>query len=590
MVVVWVKRNMQKIIPAIRVICFTILLLAFSFRAAAEDFTNVISPPYYMVHYEGSTNEGELKISANYTLWLPPGVKTLRGVIVHQHGCGPGDDREARASAGDLHWQALARKHECALLVPTYEQSDRSHCRWWFDPRNGSDKAFIQALAELAKQTHHPELATVPWALWGHSGGAIWSGSMLLLYPERVAAVWLRSGVPLQQAEPIPAAALTVPVMCNLGTREGVTITTNGVDYMWRSVREFFQEFRGQGGLIGVAVDPNSGHDCGNSRYLAIPWFDVCLTARLPDEAGSAELKPMPTDSAWLAPLPGKSAQPVSKFPGDPKTAVWLPNEPIAKAWSEFVEDGNVSDPTPPPPPKNVRLSSTGELTWDAESDLESGIAEFVIERDGKQLARLPEQHTGYFVGRPTFQQIGYGDEPTWPLLQMRYSDAETKRGGKHTYAVRTVNTVGLKSDPSPAITVAAATEPNEVFPGEFVSKRWPKGPEVSNQHATIKLDTRLLDAGVGRYEIAPCAEFANGQKLTIWREGDQLRAKFSVPTATTGALALYPTSETNFFFEVERAGELFFIKNDKGEVTAVIHRFGIGGGDQDCLGKKIKD
>jgi hypothetical protein len=32
-------------------------------------------------------------------------------------------------------------------------------------------------------------------------------------------------------------------------------------------------------------VDPNSGHDCGNSRYLAIPWFDACLAARLPDQS-----------------------------------------------------------------------------------------------------------------------------------------------------------------------------------------------------------------------------------------------------------------------------------------------------------------
>lgn len=59
---------MRKTIPAIRVISFTILLLAFSLRAGAEEFANLISPPYYMAHYEGSTNEGELKISANYTV------------------------------------------------------------------------------------------------------------------------------------------------------------------------------------------------------------------------------------------------------------------------------------------------------------------------------------------------------------------------------------------------------------------------------------------------------------------------------------------------------------------------------------------
>ena len=580
---------MKRTSPAIRVISFTMLLLAFSLRAAAEEFANLISPPYYMVHHEGSTNEGELKISANYTLWLPPGVKTLRGVIVHQHGCGPGDDREARAAAGDLQWQALARKHECALLVPSYEQSLATEsCRWWFDPRNGSDKEFIRALEELAKRSGHAELAAVPWALWGHSGGACWAGSMLYLHPERVAAVWMRSGVPLQQAEPIPAAALTVPVMCNLGAKEGV-VTTNRA-FMWRSVREFFHEFRGQSGLVGVAVDPNSEHDCGNSRYLAIPWFDACLAGRLPDTAGSAALKPMPTDGAWLAPLPGTSAQPVSKFRGDPKNAVWLPDARIAKAWGEFVKDGNVSDPTPPPPPKNVRVSSSGEITWNAEADLESGIAEFVIERDGKQLARLPEQHTGYFVGRPTFQQIGYGDEPKWPFLEMRYRDAKTEQGGKHVYAVRTVNTAGLKSVPAPGTTETGTAEPGEEFPSAFVSRQWPKGPAITQQRATIQLDARLLDACVGRYEVAPCAVLPNGQRIVIWRDGDQLLAKFSVGSETTGALTIYTASETNFFFKMEPFGELLAIKNDKGDVTAVIRRFGVGGGLQDCLAKKIKD
>lgn len=74
-------------------------------------------------------------------------------------------------------------------------------------------------------QSAHPELATVPWALWGHSGGGHWAGGMLLLHPERVAAAWLRSGVPATDAVDgklksyeIPDAALKVPVMCNLGT------------------------------------------------------------------------------------------------------------------------------------------------------------------------------------------------------------------------------------------------------------------------------------------------------------------------------------------------------------------------------------
>ncbi|MFO0863427.1 MAG: hypothetical protein U0744_01980 [Gemmataceae bacterium] len=44
--------------------------------------------PYYRVRYEPSEKAGELVYGANFTVWIPPGVKTLRGVVVHQHGCG----------------------------------------------------------------------------------------------------------------------------------------------------------------------------------------------------------------------------------------------------------------------------------------------------------------------------------------------------------------------------------------------------------------------------------------------------------------------------------------------------------------------
>src|SRR5262245_58003869 len=77
-------------------------------------------PPYYRVRYDASKEKGELPYAVNYTIWIPKGVKTLRGVIVHQHGCGEGSCKSGLTGAYDLHWQALAKKHECALLSPSY--------------------------------------------------------------------------------------------------------------------------------------------------------------------------------------------------------------------------------------------------------------------------------------------------------------------------------------------------------------------------------------------------------------------------------------------------------------------------------------
>jgi hypothetical protein len=220
-----------------------------------------------------------------------------------------------------------------------------------------------------------------------------------------------------------------------------------------------------------------------------------------------------------------------------------------------------------------VRVSSAGELTWEAAADLESGIAEFAIERDGKKLARVPAQHSGFFVGRPTFQQIGYGDEPKWPIPEMRYTDASAKGNKKHTYAVRAVNTVGLESEPSLAVPMTGfSRDRSEGFPQVIISKQWPGGPESLPSRAAIKLDTKLLDVCVGQYEFAPGAVFPSGAKLAIWREGEQLLAQPRSGSETPGAFEIYPSSQTNFFFKLDRS-QLTFIKNDQGKVTALIHR-----------------
>jgi hypothetical protein len=322
----------------------------------------------------------------------------------------------------------------------------------WCDPRNGSDKAFQKGLVDLGAKSGHPELARVPWALWGHSGGGHWVGGMVLLHPDRIAAAWLRSGVPLLQANPeratikahtLPEAALQVPVMCNLGTKEGVTVKDSRFAGVWPANETFFHEVRGKGGLIGVAVDPLSSHECGNQRYLAIPWLDVCLSARLPKAAGDP-LQPMPTAQAWLAPVLGGEALPAAKYQDEPRKAAWLPSAAIARAWMEYVKDTKVTDTTAPPAPIKVHVQGN-KLTWEAGADLESGLAGFLLERDGKFLAKVPEQSKNPF-GRPIFQGLQYSDTPTQPLVQMQFTDAKAEAGKQHTYRVLAVNTVGLQS------------------------------------------------------------------------------------------------------------------------------------------------
>ena len=152
----------------------------------------------------------------------------------------------------------------------------------------------------------------------------------------------------------------------------------------------------------------------------------------------------MPADRAWLAPLLDANVVPAARFEGDASAAVWLPNERVAKAYAEYISDGDVSDTTPPPAPTHVRIRGH-RLTWDAVADLESGVAQFVVERDGTEVARVPEKPSGR-IGRPLFQEASYHDTPTTPLPEMRLDSEALEPGGKHQYTVRAINSVGLRS------------------------------------------------------------------------------------------------------------------------------------------------
>ncbi len=439
--------------------CVTLSPLTGFAQNPPYDVAPEAKPPYYRVRYEASDKQGELIFPVKYTVWIPEGVKQLRGVVVHQHGCGEGSCKSGLTGAYDLHWQALARKHDCALLAPSYEQPQKADCQMWCDPRNGSAAAFQKSLVDLGKMSGHPELSTVPWALWGHSGGGHWAGGMVLLYPQRVAAAWLRSGVPIfEPLENRPSikpydvnkAALKTPVMCNPGTKEGVTVKDGRFARVWPANQDYFKAMRGQGGLVGIAIDPLTAHECGNQRYLAIPWLDACLAARLPGKAGEP-LRPMPVDDAWLAIPTGMKAAPAGKFTGNPLEAVWLPNATIAQKWMQYRIDTKVEDSTPPPAPGNLKLNGN-VLTWSAQGDLESGVAGFIILRDGKELARIEGKNR---FGRPLFQNLQYSDTPAQPLVPMRYEIKNDAPSGDHSYSVVTLNTTGLKSAPSRSIRTA---------------------------------------------------------------------------------------------------------------------------------------
>lgn len=429
----------------------------FSAKAGSKRFSvvfhrSVIGIPtagrYLEVVYPPSAKKGELPFGVTYTLWMPPDVKTIRGVIVHQHGCGGGACLGGATAAYDLHWQALAKKWDCALLGPSYHQEDKENCRLWCDPRNGSEKTFLKAIGQFADESGHPELKAAPWCLWGHSGGGFWASLMQTMHPERIVAIWFRSGTAFATWEKgeiprpeIPEAAYQIPMVLNPGAKEKDDKRFAGA---WTGSMAMFKAYRAKSAPAAFAPDPRTAHECGDARYLAIPFFDACLAMRLPESGNNLK----PVGGA------GKFAFPERAQSTESETSSWHPNHRIMKVWREYLKTGAVADDTPPPAPFNVKLNRHGdgsvELTWDAEADFESGLRGFIIQRDSKDLVTLPQKGVGRF-GRALFQTMSYHDTPEQPLPQMHFLDKAAVAGTNHEYQVIAVNSVGLKSAPAKA-------------------------------------------------------------------------------------------------------------------------------------------
>ncbi|MED5449224.1 MAG: SGNH/GDSL hydrolase family protein [Planctomycetota bacterium] len=390
----------------------------------------------HQVHYPARIQPGQLRIGVDYYLWIPTGASRLRGVIVHQHGCGVGASIGGRTAADDLHWQALAKKWNCALLGSMFEPRREINCRWWCDSRNGSNDRFLEALEHFASVTKHTELKTAPWCLWGHSGGGYWASLVQARHPTRIVAIWFRSGTAFgywtkgeTQAPKLAKAAFGIPMIGNPGLKEKDDARFHTA---WDGLRDMRAAYTKRGAaFFEFAPDPRTAHQCGDSRYMAIPFFDFWLRHRLPRSKAVGQ--------------PLRAAAP----------AVELWNNQMAAKLAEYKKTGAISDTTPPPAPSVVRVrrldSGQLEITWNAEADFESGIRAFVIERDGKRVAQVPETPRNPY-GRPLFQGMTYHDTPQAPLTAMRFVDKTTVSsdpGEIPKYSVRTINTVGLKSPPT---------------------------------------------------------------------------------------------------------------------------------------------
>jgi pimeloyl-ACP methyl ester carboxylesterase len=396
--------------------------------------------------------QGTMNASASYYCWVPEAVGTVRCIIVHHHGCGREGDGPLMMS--DVQWLTLAKKWHAAFIGPS--EPSNPDCSNWYTITRGSADSYLTALDTLARRCGHPEIKTVPWAIWGHSGGSLWMTAFATAYPDRIAVGVAQAGSVEMSNSP---GALRIPILhCN-GKTDAIYNTVPFVNgraegALWaHAVNPFPQMSSG-----GPADLPGQGHACHDVRMIAIPWMDYALASRLPDKAGDSVLKDMDTTSAWLGDTLTYAITSAATFTGNKLKACWFPNQTFATMWAEYMKNGTLKDSTPTPPaPYNMTGTYSNRqivLKWDADADLETGIKTFIIYRNGAllQTIQFPNAPTTNFTTAKGFQRWDYGDQPdpTNPPA-MTFTDATVSDTGTYRYQVSTVNWAdvsGPKSEP----------------------------------------------------------------------------------------------------------------------------------------------
>lgn len=310
-----------------------------------DPLPNPPSPPGSQTVFEYSSPLGD------FAIYLPPGISTYQGAFLVAPGFG-GDTRmiaDRRFEGGPFdnhdedfdgpHFQAyrtrvlaLAQEHGLAVMggrLPSNAQSlDRLD-------------NLRSALAEVATESQHPELATVPFLFDGLSAGGCFAYAFTRRYPERVVGFWTQKGGCHDQRDGL--AAKQVPGVLVIG----------GADTQDRclNLTALFENNRPADALWALAVEPGAGHTRVLDSNLQFHWMDIVLENRLPTSGGPDALRPMSEESGWLGDRETAAVAQFSAYDKDKGQASWLPSAQVAADWSAFVSPGRPLDcPADPPP------------------------------------------------------------------------------------------------------------------------------------------------------------------------------------------------------------------------------------------------
>jgi hypothetical protein len=406
-----------------------LLCVSFNPATAGADGTQVASlnndSEVYNITYKGS--DCPFASFADYSMYVPSHCKKIRGILVLQHGCTM--EQFGITKTYDLQYRAFAMKWDLAIV----ETALHGDCHVWVNPESGSGPLLLKFIHTISVTINHPEIDSAPWLLWGHSGGGCWTLKMLKDYPSRILAAVCYSPAFDPEGD-YPASVAKIPVLLRHAG------TNDCADCLITS-KNAFAALRSIGAPASIAYNKGQNHNFSYLRYMAVPFFESALRQRLPKK-GSSKMRDFSRKNLWVGDTVTCNIYKASSYKGDISGMCLFLDETAAAKWQEYVRTGTVADKTAPLPPRNVRVIKSGGkllVSWEQQSDIESGIECFKIYVNGKLAGRVPD--SGAYQ---TFDLNGDNTiRPTVPPMEFSITLPDAK---KVTIGVTCTNNCSLES------------------------------------------------------------------------------------------------------------------------------------------------
>ncbi len=265
-------------------------------------------------------------------MWIPPGVSPIKGVFISGHGGGGGDSRNF---ARDENMRAFAMRLGFAVAGLHNFPGRRAY-------EQGAP-LFFSVLKEFAQIGGHPEIANLPFVMYGSSNGGSTTYGFVNYAPER--AICFVTNVSAGGQPEIPVEdALKVPGIFIVGKFDAL-MRQRGID----RAREIVTEARKKHARWAWAMELK-GHQDGTSFDVYMKLVEQAVKMRYPangnPSVGMVKLTDIPEESGWLVDQDSwdsglTKVADFKSYQGDKEAAGWVLNKDMAFVYRSMATHHN---------------------------------------------------------------------------------------------------------------------------------------------------------------------------------------------------------------------------------------------------------